>query len=66
MIGFPITPTFLGEELILGHIHSGQYLLMILIMGSLLIVGLVIFRTYSRLFLGIHMKGMHIRSYRSA
>lgn len=66
MIGFPITPTFLGEELILGHIHSGQYLLMTLIMGSLLMVGLVIFRTYSRLFLGIHMKGMHIRSYRSA
>lgn len=66
MIGFPITPTFLGEELILGHIHTGQYLLMTLIIGSLLTVGLVIFRTYSRLFLGIHMKGMHIRSYRSA
>ncbi len=28
--GFPITPTFIGEDLILGHIHENQFVLLVL------------------------------------
>jgi NADH-quinone oxidoreductase subunit L len=50
--GFPITPTFIGEDLILGHIHENQFLLTALIALGLILDGLAIFRLYARLFLG--------------
>ncbi len=66
LAGFPITPTFIGEDLMLGHIHENQIPLLILIVLNLILDGLVIFRIYSRLFLGQHKKGYHQFSYRSA
>lgn len=50
--GFPITPTFIGEDLILGHIHENQVILTVLTASNLIIDGLAIFRIYARLFLG--------------
>jgi formate hydrogenlyase subunit 3/multisubunit Na+/H+ antiporter MnhD subunit len=50
--GFPITPTFIGEDLILGHIRENQVLLTVLTASNLIIDGLAIFRIYARLFLG--------------
>ncbi len=66
LAGFPITPTFIGEDLMLGHIHENQFPLLILIVLNLILDGLVIFRIYSRVFLGVHKKGYHIKPYRSA
>ena len=66
LAGFPITPTFLGEDLMLGHIHENQFSLLILTALNLILDGLVVFRIYSRVFLGIHEKGYHVSSYRSA
>lgn len=66
LAGFPITPTFIGEDLMLGHIHENQFPLLILIVLNLILDGLVIFRIYSRLFLGPHKKGYHSVSYRSS
>ena len=56
LAGFPITPTFIGEDLIIGHIHANQFVLTSLIALNLIIDGLAIFRIYARLFLGTHPK----------
>ncbi len=66
LAGFPITPTFIGEDLMLGHINENQFPLLILIVLNLILDGLVIFRIYSRLFLGQHKKGYHEFAYRSS
>ncbi|MFT6861731.1 MAG: NADH-quinone oxidoreductase subunit L [Akkermansiaceae bacterium] len=66
LAGFPVTPTFIGEDLMLGHIHENQFPLLILIVLNLIMDGLVIFRIYSRLFLGPHEKGYHETAYRSS
>jgi NADH-quinone oxidoreductase subunit L len=66
LAGFPITPTFIGEDLMLGHIHENQFLLLVIVVLNLILDGLVIFRIYSRLFLGLHKKGYHEVAYRSS
>lgn len=66
LAGFPITPTFIGEDLLLSHIHENQFPLLILIVLNLILDGLVVFRIYSRLFLGPHKKGYHEIAYRSS
>lgn len=64
--GFPITPTFIGEDILLGHIHENQYLMITLTSLSLILDGLAIFRIYSRLFLGPHIKINHEVAFRSS
>lgn len=64
--GFPITPTFIGEDIILGHIHQNQYLMITLTALSLILDGLAIFRIYARVFLGPHYKMNHELAYRSS
>lgn len=66
LVGFPITPTFLGEDLILGHIHESQFPLMLLTALNLVLVGLAIFRLYARVFWGPHEKTYHEVAYRSS
>jgi NADH:ubiquinone oxidoreductase subunit 5 (subunit L)/multisubunit Na+/H+ antiporter MnhA subunit len=66
LAGFPITPTFIGEDILLGHVHENQYLLTFLIALCLIMDGLVAFRIYSRIFLGPHEKGYHEVAYRSS
>lgn len=66
LAGFPITPTFIGEDLILGHIHERQFVLTGLVASGLIVGGLAIFRVYARLFLGPHEKGYHEVAYRSS
>ncbi len=64
--GFPITPTFIGEDLILGHIHENQFILLALTSLSLILDGLAIFRIYARIFMGPHYKMNHEVAYRSS
>jgi NADH-quinone oxidoreductase subunit L len=52
LAGFPITPTFIGEDLIYSHIHEGQPLLAVLVALSFIIDGLAIIRIYARIFMG--------------
>lgn len=56
MSGFPITPSFIGEDLIFSHIHSDQIALVLINSLSFVITGLAIIRIYARLFLGPHSK----------
>jgi NADH-quinone oxidoreductase subunit L len=56
LAGFPISPTFIGEDLVFSHIHQNQYLLALFISLSLIIDGLALIRIYSKLFLGPFIK----------
>ncbi len=64
--GFPISPTFIGEDLIFSHIHEDQILLAIFSSLSVIIDGLSIVRIYARVFLGPHSKSVYEMAYRSS
>jgi NADH:ubiquinone oxidoreductase subunit 5 (subunit L)/multisubunit Na+/H+ antiporter MnhA subunit len=64
--GFPITPSFVGEDLIFSHIHEHQWLLATLIALSFIVDGLAMIRIYSRVFLGPHAKSYHEVAFRSS
>lgn len=64
--GFPITPTFTGEDLIYTHIQENQAPLAIIVSLSFIIDGLALIRIYSRLFLGPHIKRFHDVGFRSS
>ncbi|MCR9065894.1 MAG: hypothetical protein NXI00_18125 [Cytophagales bacterium] len=64
--GFPITPTFIGEDLIFSHIHQNQFVLAFLVSMSFILNGLAIIRIFARVFLGPHVKTYHEVAYRSA
>ncbi|HSZ25602.1 MAG TPA: proton-conducting transporter membrane subunit [Cytophagaceae bacterium] len=64
--GFPISPTFIGEDLIFSHIHEDQIVLALFISTSFVVDGLAIIRIYARIFLGPHVKTYHELAYRSS
>lgn len=66
MSGFPITPSFIGEDLIFSHIHENQIFLAFLVAISFVIDGFALIRIYARLFLGPHTKPYHDVSFRSS
>jgi NADH:ubiquinone oxidoreductase subunit 4 (subunit M) len=52
LAGFPITPTFIGEDLIYSHIHASQKVLILLNAAAFVVDGLVLIRLYGHLFMG--------------
>lgn len=64
--GFPITATFIGEDLIFSHIESHQIMLAFFIASSFIVSGIAGIRIYTRLFLGPHFKTYHELPYRSS
>jgi NADH:ubiquinone oxidoreductase subunit 5 (subunit L)/multisubunit Na+/H+ antiporter MnhA subunit len=66
LAGFPITTTFIGEDLIFTHIHAHDLLLASLVSLCFVIDGLALIRLYARVFLGPHVKTYHEVAYRSS
>lgn len=66
LAGFPITPSFIGEDLIISHIHLSQIGLAFITALSLVINGLATMRIFARVFLGPHVKSYHEIAKRSA
>ncbi|MFM7758253.1 MAG: proton-conducting transporter membrane subunit [Crocinitomicaceae bacterium] len=66
LAGFPISPTFIGEDLIFSHVHYNQFGLAFFTALSFIINGLAAIRIYSRVFLGPHIKKYHDVAKRSA
>jgi NADH-quinone oxidoreductase subunit L len=64
--GFPITPTFIGEDLIFTHIRQDQVFLAFCVAFSFIINGLALIRIYARVFLGPHVHSMYDMAYRSS
>ncbi|MBX7240921.1 MAG: hypothetical protein K1X92_04170 [Bacteroidia bacterium] len=66
LMAFPITPTFIGEDLIFSHIHENQLVLAFFTALSFVVDGISVIRIYARLFLGPHVKTYHEIPYKSA
>ncbi|GAB4420595.1 MAG: hypothetical protein OHK0039_34370 [Bacteroidia bacterium] len=66
MTGFPITTTFLGEDLMFAHIHAHQVVLAAMVALSFIVDGLAAIRIYARVFLGPHTTTYHPVAYRSS
>jgi NADH-quinone oxidoreductase subunit L len=66
LAGFPITPTFIGFDLVFSHIHENQFVLAYATASSFILAGISLMRLYSRLFLGPHAKTYHETSYKSS
>ncbi len=52
LMGFPISPTFVGEDLLFSHIHEQQVLLAFIFSLGYIVSGIALIRLYARLFLG--------------
>lgn len=59
LMAFPITPSFLGLDLIFTYIDTDQVDFAIILAASYILVGLSVIRIYSRIFLGTHVKTYH-------
>ena len=66
LTGFPITPTFVGEDIIFTHIHENQIALAFFTSSSLIIDVISAIRIYSRVFLGPHVKTNHVSAFKSS
>ena len=66
LMGFPISPTFIGEDLIFSHIRSDQFFLAFFNSLAFIMGGIAIIRMYARLFLGPHIKTYHETPYQSS
>jgi len=65
LMGFPITISFVGEDLIYSHIRADQVLLALFYGLTYIMGGIALVRMYARLFLGPHIKTYHEKSLRS-
>ncbi|MBK8700399.1 MAG: hypothetical protein IPN29_13070 [Saprospiraceae bacterium] len=59
LMGFPISPTFIGVDLVFSHIHYDQLFLAICVTLSFVVTGISLVRLYARIFLGPHIKRYH-------
>ncbi|MCU0429639.1 MAG: hypothetical protein MUF42_06670 [Cytophagaceae bacterium] len=66
LTGFPITPTFIGEDLIFSHIHEEQFFLALVVSLSYIVDGLACIRIYARVFLGPHARSQYDMARRSS
>ncbi len=66
LVGFPITPTFVGVDLLLTHIHADQVVLVAMVALNLLFLELTLLRMYTRIFLGQHKKDHHPIAFKSS
>jgi len=66
LAGFPITPTFIGEDIIFSHIDYDQVILAFFLSLGFVISGIALIRMYARIFLGPHTKRYHAIAQRSS
>lgn len=59
LAGFPITPTFVGEDILFAHVAYDQIFLAFFLSLSFVMSGIALIRMYSRIFLGPHVKKYH-------
>jgi hypothetical protein len=66
MVGFPISPTFIGLDMLFSDIEFNHTLLLFLSALTFLMLELAVFRIYARIFLGQHVKTYHEIAFRSS
>jgi NADH:ubiquinone oxidoreductase subunit 2 (subunit N) len=66
MIGFPISPTFLGLDIMFSKIELEHRFLLITSSLTFIFLELSVLRIYARIFLGMHLKTYHEVAYRNS
>jgi NADH:ubiquinone oxidoreductase subunit 5 (subunit L)/multisubunit Na+/H+ antiporter MnhA subunit len=66
ILGFPISPTFIGIDLLFSHIRDHQLLLIGFIALCFVFIELSVMRIYARIFMGQHKKPYHAIAFRSS
>ncbi len=66
VVGFPISPTFIGLDIVLSRIHSNQLPLLLVIGLSFIFMEIAVLRLYARVFLGQHVKVYHAVAFRNS
>lgn len=66
MVGFPITPTFIGLDVVLSKIHTNQIPFLVFTGLSFIFMEIAVLRIYTRVFLGQHVKAYHARAFRNS
>ncbi len=66
LAGFPITPTFIGEDILFAHVDYDQVILAFFLSLGFVITGIALIRMYARIFLGPHTKRYHSIAQRSS
>ena len=66
MVGFPISPTFIGLDMLFSDIEFNHTVLLFLSALTFLMLELAVFRMYARIFLGQHVKTYHEIAFRSS
>jgi len=64
--GFPISPTFVGLDIVYSNMHKGEFFLPIIIAFTLIFIEISAIRLYSRVYLGPHVKLYHPVAFRSS
>ena len=66
VVGFPISPTFIGLDIVLSRIHGDQLPLLLIIGLSFIFMEIAVLRLYARVFLGQHVKAYHAVAFRNS
>jgi len=66
IIGFPISPTFIGLDILFSDIELNHRFLLIISSLTFVILELAVLRIYARIFLGQHTKTYHEVAFRSS
>lgn len=66
LICFPISPSFLGVDLVFSHIHNNQFFLALFNALGFVLSGISVMRIYARLYLGPHIKTYHSTTIKTA
>lgn len=66
LMGFPITASFIGEDLLYSHIREDQFFLAFFNSLCFIMGGISLVRIYARLFLGSHIKTYHETAIKSS
>ncbi len=66
LAGFPITSTFIGEDILFSHIEYDQVFLAFFLALGFVVSGIALIRMYARIFLGPHVKRYHAIAQRSS
>jgi hypothetical protein len=66
LMAFPISPTFIGEDVIFNHIQEDQLVMAFFAAAIFIVGGISLIRIYARVFLGPHVKTYHETPYKSS
>jgi NADH:ubiquinone oxidoreductase subunit 2 (subunit N) len=64
--GFPLTPSFIGIDVVLSHLDHHPFFLIVFLGLNYIFIDLAALRIFSRIFLGPHKKAYHEIAFKSA